>query len=138
MCSNCASLYTPSSPLCFLLKRTRWSILGQRNTNLFPEKQFCGYSTFPFKHRHEEELYDGETLVSWTLLQKTVRPLRGRLARDRRQDVILNPITAPACKISRLKMHSSKQYTRWSYNKSTFNAVHFHRNPSMCSCLRDK
>ena len=71
--------------------------------------------------------------------KKTLHPLRGRLARDLRQDVILNAFTAPVCNcFSGLKIHSSNQYTKWSYNKSTFNAVHFHRNPFMCSCERDK
>ena len=45
----------------------------------------------------------------------------------------VNPFTAPACQISRLKsmhIHSCEQYTWLSYNKSTFNTVHF-------ACLRD-
>ena len=36
---------------------------------------------------------------------------------------LFNPFTAAACKISGLnsaQMHSSKQYIRWSYSKSTF------------------
>ena len=40
----------------------------------------------------------------------------------------LTPFTAPACKISGLKIaliHACEQYIRCSYNKSTFNAVHF-------------
>ena len=31
-------------------------------------------------------------------------------------------------------MHASKEYTCWSYNKSTFDTVHFDRNPFTCSC----
>ena len=47
-----------------------------------------------------------------------------------------NPFAAPACKISGLKMahiHACKQYIWWSCNKSTFNTVHFGRNPLTCS-----
>ena len=39
-----------------------------------------------------------------------------------------HPLTAPACKMSGLKsahIHACKQYNWWSYNKSTFNTVHF-------------
>ena len=49
----------------------------------------------------------------------------------------INPFTAPACKISRQKsahIHACKQYIWWSYNKSTFNTVQFHRNLFTCSC----
>ena len=52
----------------------------------------------------------------------------------------INPFTAPACKISGLKrahIHACKQYIWWSYNKSTFNTVHFNKNPSLCSCQKD-
>ena len=41
---------------------------------------------------------------------------------------LLTPSFATACKISGLKsahIHHSKQYIRWSYNKSTFNTVRF-------------
>ena len=44
----------------------------------------------------------------------------------------LNPLTVPACKISGLKsahIHACKPYMRWSYSKSTFNILHFDRNP---------
>ena len=49
-----------------------------------------------------------------------------------------NPFTArPACKISGLKsahIHACEQYTRWSYNKCTFNTVRFDGNAFRCSC----
>ena len=48
----------------------------------------------------------------------------------------INPFTAPASKISRLKsahIHAWKQYIWWSHNKSTFTTVHFNRNPFMWS-----
>ena len=49
--------------------------------------------------------------------------------------------TITACKISGLEsayIHACKQYILWSCNKSTFNTVHFHKNPSTCSLKRDK
>ena len=49
---------------------------------------------------------------------------------------VFNPFTAPACKTFRLKsahIHACKQYIWWSYNKSTFNTVHFGRSPFTCS-----
>ena len=48
-----------------------------------------------------------------------------------------NFFTAPACEISGLKsahIHDCKQCVWWSSNKSTFNTVHFDRNPFTCSC----
>ena len=48
----------------------------------------------------------------------------------------VNPFTASACKISGLKgtyIHACKQSIWWYYNKSTFNTVHFDRNPFKCS-----
>ena len=50
--------------------------------------------------------------------------------------VCFNPFTAPACNISRLKcahIHASKHVLWWYYNKSTFNTMHFDRNPFACS-----
>ena len=45
---------------------------------------------------------------------------------------VINPFTAPACKISGLKsahIHAHKQYILWSYNKSTLSTVNSDRNP---------
>ena len=55
--------------------------------------------------------------------------------------IMVNPFTATACKISRLKnphIHASKQCICWSYNKSSFNTVHFDRSPFTCSSERQK
>ena len=41
---------------------------------------------------------------------------------------VLNPLTAPSCKISGLKrahIHACIQHIWWSYNEPTFNTVHF-------------
>ena len=49
----------------------------------------------------------------------------------------LNPFTVPGCKIFGLKsaqIHTCKQYIWWSYNKFSFNTVHFGRSPFTCSC----
>ena len=48
-----------------------------------------------------------------------------------------NPFTATACNISGLKsanIHGCRQDIWRSYNKPTFNSVHFDRNPLTCSC----
>ena len=47
---------------------------------------------------------------------------------------IINPFTAPTCKISRLKdaQCTCRQYIFSSYKQSTFNSVHFDENP--CNC----
>ena len=53
----------------------------------------------------------------------------------------INPFTAPACKLSGLKsahIHAWKWYIWWSCNKSTFNTVHFDRNPFTCSIEGEK
>ena len=50
-----------------------------------------------------------------------------------------NPVTAPACKTSRLKrthIHTWKQYIWWSSNKSAFSTAHSDRNPFTCLCER--
>ena len=54
----------------------------------------------------------------------------------------VNPFTAPTCTFSGLKgshsIRASEQYISvmvlWSYDESTFNTVHFDRNPFTCSC----
>ena len=53
----------------------------------------------------------------------------------------INPFTATACKISGLKrahIHSCKQYSWWSCNKSTFSTVLFDRSPFTCPCEGEK
>ena len=48
----------------------------------------------------------------------------------------INPVTAPACKLSGLKSaqkHTCKHGIWWTCNNSTFNAVHFDRRPFTCS-----
>ena len=53
--------------------------------------------------------------------------------RSQNKQIRVNPFTAPACKISGLKnahVYTCKQYTWWSYNKST---VHFGKGPFTCS-----
>ena len=52
-----------------------------------------------------------------------------------------NPFTAPACKISGLKIaliRACKQYIRCSYNKSTFNAAHFDKVLSRAHAKEEK
>ena len=52
-----------------------------------------------------------------------------------------NPFTAPAWKMSALKsvhIHACRQYIWWSYNKSSFDTVHFDRNHFTCSCKGEK
>jgi len=46
--------------------------------------------------------------------------------------MVSNPFTAPACKISGLKVHghSCKQTIFWLYITSAFNALRFQENPS--------
>ena len=51
------------------------------------------------------------------------------------KDVCINPLIAPACKLSGLK----KMLTRAPANsivmdKANFNTVHFDRSPFMCTC----
>ena len=49
---------------------------------------------------------------------------------------MINPFTAPACKMSELKgaqIHAPKLYVWWSCNKSTFNTVLIDRSPFTCS-----
>ena len=60
---------------------------------------------------------------------------------ERVKGYVLNPFTAPACKLSGLKRarkHACKQHIWWTYNNSTSSAVPFGRRPSMCSCEEGK
>ena len=75
-------------------------------------------------------------LFKRNMLQQTIHEVHRNNRRQVNMDNI-NPFTATACKISGLKsahIHASKQYIRWSCNKSTLNILHFDRNSFMCSC----
>ena len=52
----------------------------------------------------------------------------------------LNPFTAPACKMSGLKVdgHPRKQSVFWLYVTSTLNAMRFDENPFTCRCEKEK
>ena len=52
---------------------------------------------------------------------------------------VINPFTAPACKISRLKdAHRCLQCTFRSCNTCTFNAMRYDANPFTCQCKKEE
>ena len=111
-----------------------------------PEVQGVKVNVLPTNSRSELS-----SLGRW--MMRTISASRGLCLRDKVPNLWLkavgrnlscrlfhlskvNPFTASACKISGLKgtyIHACKQSIWWYYNKSTFNTVHFDRNPFMCS-----
>ena len=53
--------------------------------------------------------------------------------------ILINPLTAQACKIPRLKVHGQpcKQSISWLYITSTFDATRFDENPFSCRCKKE-
>ena len=56
-------------------------------------------------------------------------PITNLLSDNTFHDPITNLLSAKSAHI-----HACRQYISWSYNKPTFNTVHFDRNPLSCSC----